>query len=174
MPLRPEEEQALRRLAAWKHRPRLPLSESDSAPSPQEVYAELMKAVFGPALREVGLRGSNGRFELPSAIYWAQLGFQKSAFSSGDEVQFTVNLTVIGRDEWAKQAAAKPHLGKAPAPSTHYGTWANQVRIGSLTPEGSDKWWRLIRGNDPDPVAADTLGDLLTYGVPWLRTHTGT
>jgi hypothetical protein len=148
------------------------VADVDGAPSPQEVYGQLMKEVFGPALRDVGLRGSNGRFELPSATHWALLGFQKSTYNSDDEVRFTVNLSAIRRDEWDAQAASKPHLGKRPAPSIHYGTWANQVRIGSLTPDGEDKWWRLGRGNDVDPVAADAVTDLLTYGVPWLREHT--
>jgi hypothetical protein len=53
-----------------------------------------------------------------------------------------------------------------------YGTWADQVRIGSLTSGGEDKWWRLVRGAEVDPVRDDALADLLTYGVPWLREHT--
>ena len=61
--------------------------------------------------------------------------------------------------------------GKRPTPTTHYGAWANQVRIGQLTPEGEDKWWPLLRGTDADSVTGDALGDLLMYGVPWLREH---
>jgi hypothetical protein len=45
-----------------------------AAISPQDVYADMMKTTFAPALRAAGLRGSSGRFELPSDIYWAQLG----------------------------------------------------------------------------------------------------
>ena len=51
-----------------------------------------------------------------------------------------------------------------------YGVRADQERIGKLTLEGDDKWWRIVRG--ADNVAAvrdDALNDLLTYGVPWLR-----
>jgi hypothetical protein len=127
-----------------------------------------MRGAFGPALRDAGLRGSGGRFALPSDVYWAQLGFQKSAYNSGDEVRFTVNLSVIRRDESASQRAAKPHLGKEPTPNNHDGSWATQVRIGTLTPEGEDKWWRIVRGSDTGPVRDDALTDLLTLGVPWL------
>jgi hypothetical protein len=133
-----------------------------------------MKEVLSPALRDVGLRGSNGRFELPSTTHWAELGFQKSIYNRDDEVRFTVNLSAIRRDEWDAQAASKPHLGKRPTPSIHYGTWANQIRIGSLTPAGEDKWWRLVRGVDVAAIAADVVADLLTYGVPWLRQHANT
>ncbi len=69
----------------------------------------------------------------------------------------------------AAQSAAKPYLGKRPKPSFHYGSWADQVRIGELTPTGADKWWRIVRGGNVTPVRVDALADLMTYGVPWLR-----
>lgn len=131
-----------------------------------------MRKAFAPALRSAGLRGSNGRFELPSEAYWAQLGFQKSAYSDGRELRFTVNLSVIGRTEWAAQIAARPYLGQRPTPNTHYGTWADQTRIGQLTPEGEDKWWRVVPDVGAGAIRDDVLADLLTYGVPWLREHT--
>jgi Domain of unknown function (DUF4304) len=102
-------------------------------------------------------------------VYWAQLGFQKSVYSDGQEVRFTVNLSVILRDEWIRQEAAKPYLGQRPTPTNHYGSWADQARIGSLTPDRADKWWRVVRGASSDDVRDDTLHDLLTYAVPWLR-----
>jgi hypothetical protein len=167
--LQPEDAEAVRRFQAWKYRRRQPPDASDAVTPPQEVYAGLMKTAFAPALRAAGLRGSGGRFELPSERYWAQLGFQKSAYSSGDELRFTVNVSVIPRDEWARQSAAKPYLGKQPKPNTEYGAWAQRVRIGHLVPSKGDKWWRIIRGSDADAVRDDTLHDLLTYAVPWLR-----
>jgi hypothetical protein len=36
----------------------------DGMPSPQDVYAGMMKTAFGPAFRSAGLRGSNGQFEV--------------------------------------------------------------------------------------------------------------
>ena len=165
--LQPEDAEAARSFRAWKHRRRQPVPTGDAITTPQEVYADLMKTAFAPALRAAGLRGSGGRFELPSERYWAQLGFQKSAYSSGDELRFTINVSVIARDEWARQSAAKPYLGKRPTPSTEYGAWARRARIGCLTPDGEDKWWRIIRG--AHAVRDDALHDLLTYAVPWLR-----
>ena len=166
--LTPDERVSFERFKAWKQRAKGAPSDI-RGPSPQEVYSEAMKATFGPLLRREGLRGSGGRFELPSEVYWAQLGFQKSAYSDGREVRFTVNLSVIRRDEWEAQIAAKPHLGERPTPNAHYGAWADQVRIGQLTPDGEDKWWRIVRGSDPSAMIDDTAHDLLDYGVPWLR-----
>ncbi len=81
--LRPEDAEAVRRFANWKHRRKTAVASDADADTPlsQAVYAELMRTAFGPALREAGLRGSTGRFELPSATHWGQLGFQKSAYS---------------------------------------------------------------------------------------------
>lgn len=145
--LRPEDRETVRRFGAWKHRPKVPVVRDSESPSPQQVYADLMKTTFAPALREAELRGSGGRFELPSETCWAQLGFQKSAYSDGQEVRFTVNVSVIRRDDWSAQVKSKPYLGRRPTPTARYGPWADQARIGQLTPDGEDKWWRLVRGD---------------------------
>jgi hypothetical protein len=102
--LSPESAEALRLFNSWKHRQRPPVPADDTAREPQHIYAELMKTDFAPALRKAGLRGSNGRFELGT------LGFQKSVSNSHDEVQFTINLSVIRRDEWTSYAATSSHL----------------------------------------------------------------
>lgn len=164
----PEDRSFLERFKAWKHRPKDFSAGTDSDPTSQQVYDVLMKESFTPALRGVGLKGSGGRFELPSEKYWAQLGFQKSAHSDTQALTFTVNLSVIGRDVWTEQASANPHLGKKPAPSTFYGSWAEQTRIGQLTPSGEDFWWWLRRGEDPRPVADHVVSILIDTALPWL------
>jgi hypothetical protein len=119
------------------------------------------------------MRGSGGRFEFPSDVVWAQMGFQKSTYSDSQEVRFTVNLSVIRREAWEEHRLGRQHLGEKPTPTLHYGAWADQVRIGTLTPEGGDKWWRIVRGVQSVTVLEDALHDLLTYGVPWLRERLG-
>lgn len=133
-----------------------------------QIYDELMKTTFAPALRGAGLRGSGGRFQLPSEDYWVQLGFQKSAFSDSAELKFTMNLSLISREVWAEHASRQPPLGKKPKPSTFYGSWAEQVRIGALTPSGEDLWWWLKQGEDPGPASEQVLSILLGLAVPWL------
>ena len=132
-----------------------------------------MKKSFAPALRAAGLKGSGGRFELPSEEYWSQLGFQKSAHSDSDSLKFTVNLSVISRQVWAEQLLARPQLGQKPKPSTFYGSWADQVRIGRLTSSGEDLWWWLNRGDDPSPVGEQVVSALLDLAVPWLVAKSG-
>lgn len=127
------DDSTLRRYLAWKYRRRVPVSDEDGLTSPREVYRDLVKSDFAPALRSVGLRGSNGRFKLPSTVCWAQLGFQKSWFSDRQEVRFTVNLSFVTTDEWERKRAELPHLPAAPAPTVRY--WLGQTveRIGWLT-----------------------------------------
>jgi len=50
------------------------------------------------ALRRLGFKGSGQRYELPSDVTWATLGFQKSAYSDSLAARFTINVTVISRD----------------------------------------------------------------------------
>ena len=166
--MKPEDRAFFERFKAWKHRPKDYTPGSAADPTPQQVYAHLMKESFAPALRAAGLKGSGGRFELPSEEYWSQLGFQKSSFSDSSALKFTVNLSVISRVAWAQETSAKLHLGKKPAPGTLYGSWANQVRIGQLTTSGEDLWWSLHRGDDPGPLAEQVVANLLDLAVPWL------
>jgi hypothetical protein len=88
-------------------------------------------------------------------------------------VRFTVNLSVIRRDEWTTQTAANLHQGQRPTPTIHYGSWADQSRIGTLTPSGEDEWWRIMRGVKVDDVRDDAIHDLLIYAVPWLGERVG-
>ena len=167
----PQDRAFLDKFKLWKHRPKDFTPGSDDDPTPQQVYADLMKTTFAPALRAAGLKGSSGRFEMPSDRYWVQLGFQKSAYSDSEELQFTVNLSVIDREVWADQLAGRPHLGKRPKPSTHYGAWAEQIRIGRLTPAREDLWWSLKRGEKPDAIAEQVISALLDLAVPWLAAQ---
>ncbi len=167
----PADRAFLDRFKAWKHRPKNHRPGTEGDPTPQQVYDQLMKESFAPALREVGMKGSGGRFELPSDTHWLLLGFQKSTFSDSDAVKFTVNLSAISRQTWKEQAAASPHLGVQPKPSTFYGRWAEQTRIGKLTPAGADLWWTLARGDDPSELVDNVVPVLLEVGVPWLRAR---
>jgi hypothetical protein len=54
MPLRPEHESAVRQLAVWKHRQRDETIRGDGRLSPRDVYADMMKTTFAPALRTAG------------------------------------------------------------------------------------------------------------------------
>lgn len=167
----PRDRACFDRFKAWKHRPKSHRAGTDDDPRPQQVYDQLMKYSFAPALREAGMKGTGGRFELPSDTHWLLLGFQKSTFSDSDAVKFTVNLSAISRQTWTEHAATSPHLGEQPKPSTFYGSWAEQIRIGKLTPTGEDLWWTLARGEDPSTLVDNVVPVLLEVAVPWLTAR---
>ena len=137
----------------------------------QEVYRRLLRDEVAPALRSVGLRGSAGRFAVPSTTHWVQLAFQKSQWSERDSVEFTVNTSVIARDAWSSMVAHDPWLGKDPSPTSSIGPPAVQSRIGSLRPGGGDHWWELTTGGPVEPILDDVMRDLFCLALPWLAAQ---
>jgi hypothetical protein len=167
-------ERDVQSVLAWKYRERPDVDDDDGQVAPQDVYRHLMNNDFAPALRAAGLRGSGGRFELPSRTHWVQLGFQKSSYSDRIELRFTINLFVVSRADWVREAARSSWLGSKPSPlSGSGGVVGEWARIGALLPtvdgRGGDTWWSLFRGVDPGPVQQDVLDDLRDYAVPWLK-----
>lgn len=150
---------------AWKSG-RRPGEPSDEPA--QEVYKRVLRDEVAPALRTVGLRGSSGKFAVPSTTHWAQLAFQKSYWSDRDSVSFTVNVSVIRRDAWASVVALDPWMGKEPSPTTHLGPPAVQSRIGFLRNEGVDHWWELTTGQPVEPILDEVMRDLFCLALPWL------
>ena len=84
----------------------------------QSIYQDIVKDSLSPALRQLGFKGSGGRYSLPCAHCWAQLGFQKSVYSDAEEVQFTANLQVVNTSDWAEARTERPYLPERPAPGT--------------------------------------------------------
>jgi hypothetical protein len=151
----------------WRTRKRVPASAVEV--TAQVMYQHLVKESLSPALRELGFRGSGGRYSLPCAHCWAQLGFQKSSYSGAKEVQFTAKLQVANTSAWEHGRSERPYLPERPAPGTIYGgDVAAYARIGDLTPDASDKWWRIHGDIDAAAVVADVIHDVREYAMPWL------
>jgi hypothetical protein len=160
----------------WSWRLRRRGDGGPDAPAPgdvtaQENYAVLVKDRLSPAFRELGLRGSCGRYELPLSVPgWALLGLQKSAYSDKAEIRFTLNLLVVSAATWSSAHEAKPYLPAKPSPGVRYGAGEQETRIGSIHPDDSgDKWWRVQAGPFPSGVAEDVIHDVAVVALPWLR-----
>jgi len=160
-----------RRHFAWIHRTRGARAETVSDTRSQDIYSRLIKETVSPAMRELGLVGSGGRYSLKSESHWALIGFQKSAYSDRDEVRFTVNLLAVGREPWDQLVRDKLWVGEKPTALVSYGSPVRQLRIGKLVDDGEDKWWRVYVGQDMTLIAADVLANLRDAGVPWLRAQ---
>jgi hypothetical protein len=124
--------------------------------SAQETYKAMLRDHVAPALRELGLTGSGSTYRLPDDHYWAQVGFQGSRYDEPREVAFTVNLSVVARDVWARAHDAFPRaLSARPAANVRPSLlcqadqgryWAD--RLGVVTPAASDLWWHVRAGED--------------------------
>jgi hypothetical protein len=139
------------------------------ATTTQDHYTVLIRDHISPALRQLGLKGSGGTYLLPDATHWAIIGFQRSIYGDRHETKFTINLTVVGRDDWGSARTTQPHLPKRPAPGTFYGNWLWQRRIGELMPSPHDYWWHFTPRTDLDALAADVIAAIRSYGLPAMR-----
>lgn len=149
-----------------------PDESAEPPPTALALYAAMMKDDVAPRLRRLGLKGSGGRFHLPSDTCWALLGFQRSAWNDADHVRFTVNLTCVAKAAWEAARETKG-LSERPRPNVHYGLFAPSTRIGALRPDlrpdlREDTWWDVRSGVATGPVADAVMHDIETHGLPWL------
>lgn len=151
----------------WRLRPRVTATDDVAVPA-QDLYAALIRDRISPALRAEGLIGSGGRYSLKSNTHWALVSFEKSAYSDRREIQFTINLCVVRKDECNALRVEHPYYPEKPSGSTIYGC-VMPTRIGSLVGDGSDKWWRVYHGQDVASVAANVLMNVRDAGLPWLH-----
>lgn len=137
----------------------------------------MLRDEIAPPLRALGFKGSGQSFYLPSETHWALLGFQKSSYSDS----FTINLTVVGKEEW--RATAKAIWPVAPIGSKPPGAnwslppmlearfggayWA--TRIGSLMPGNRDRWWPIDPDGDTRDVANAVLAEIAEVAIPAMR-----
>jgi hypothetical protein len=140
-------------------------------PTAQETYRDMVKTHLAPGLRALGFTGSGRNYELRCAEHWAMLGLQASQWSDSNELRFTVNLLVVSREVWERESAQRPYLGAKPTPNTHPGVFAWWARLGSLMPEGEDKWWSIRVGEKAEKLAAEVLQAIEVYGLPAMRAR---
>lgn len=137
----------------------------------KEAYAAMLKDVVSPGLRRLGFTGSGGRYLWPSDTHWAQIGFQKSMYGTEDAVSFTLNVSVVTKDEW-DQIRASFGGGKRPGPTLDYMTpgfyWK---RVGMLLPQPGDVWWNVDGQTDVTRLGADLVKLAETYAVPEIAAR---
>lgn len=135
----------------------------------QERLDRLIKAVWGPVLRELGLKGSGKIWTLPDERDWAMLGFQTSSASTGAEAKFTMNLLVVGKAEWDAMRTTAA-LAAKPSPNT-IALHRFAERAGQLT-HGRDHWYRLAGDGCNEQQVGTEVGDnLRNIIVPKLRSE---
>jgi hypothetical protein len=137
----------------------------------QQAFARMLKEEIAPALRRLGFRGSGQRFELRSETHWAVIGFQKFTWSDQDNVEFTLNLTVVGRDQWARAREERPHLPAKPSGNV-FANVGWEGRVADVIPDSSgDVTWAVSEATPAEAVAAEVVGVITDYVLPAFRKH---
>jgi hypothetical protein len=109
-----------------------------------------------------GFRRERGNFWLHRDGNWGLFHFQKSQFSSADDVRFTVELGAASErlrnyvPWWAE--------GRRPTITD----CLVRERIGSLAGQ-DDHWWTIGRDTALDGLGSDVRRYLTEYGLPFLR-----
>jgi hypothetical protein len=128
----------------------------------------MLRDEIAPALRRLGLKGSGQAYTIPSDTHWAVIGLQKFTWSDADRVEFTINLTVARKDEWAAAYASTPYIGKRPKPNVSGGpSW--WTRIGSVLPGDRERTWEVHAGAATEPVAGDVVATIRDHALPAMR-----
>jgi hypothetical protein len=164
-----EDEPWFQKWMSWRLRPKV--SAAEVARPVQESYKAMVKNLLSPELRAMGFKGSGGRYSLPSEECWALLGFQKSTYSDAVKLQFTVNLAVVTRSDWAALRASEPFHPEKPSAQLGTSKAGHNVRIGQLySDEPGDWWWSMRSDADSAEVASSVLDGIREYGLPWMRS----
>ena len=139
----------------------------------QDDYRAMIRDHVAPALREMGFKGSGQNYALPSETHWVSLSFQKSAYSDALQIAFTVQLLVVGKDEWEAIREANDH-----APDRPRGFWGAPARswTASYRPRPKESpggwmqiWWELEAGQPIEPLANLVISTVRNEALPRIR-----
>jgi hypothetical protein len=157
----------------WRLRNNIPIKPPfEGSATAQQQYKLMVDTTISPRLRELGFKGSGGRYELASASHWVLLGFQKSAYSDRQAIRFTVNLTAVARDVWAREVEEHPYYGKRPSTGAYYGATVPHDRIGRIAGH-EDTWWDVRADEETVVTATEVLAEIEEFGLPWFQRQMG-
>jgi hypothetical protein len=129
----------------------------------QDRFKLFLDSEIAPTLRKLGFRRERGNFWLHRDGSWGLLHFQKSQFSSADDVRFTVEVGAASE----RLRNYVPWWAEGRRPTITDCTV--RERIGFLAGE-DDLWWTIGRDTELDDLGSDVRRYVAEYGVPFLHT----
>jgi hypothetical protein len=90
------------------------------------------------------------------------VNFQASQWGSSEAGSFTINLGVTSPTLYS--AFTGREMPKSPASVL----WPVNKRIGHLTPDSRDLWWKVGDGTDIDQLGKEVAFTLAAYALPFL------
>lgn len=112
-------------------------------------------------LREHGFRKAGQSFSRQSPDCWQVVSAQKSAYSSAEEKNFTINFGICPKAvlEFSGRELERPPL---------YYTCPVRFRINRFIEDCKDKWWRVSDADSADAAIADVTSILNSKAMPFL------
>jgi len=128
-----------------------PVAMEQTDTTAQDVYKQMLREHVAPALRELGFGGapSRGNFRYETATHAAEVRFQKSRYSSKQEVDFWVNLYAVDIKtervywDWTLDGLAQ--------------LWGDRGE------------WTIYAGDPIEPVASQVVRSLRTHAWPAIQ-----
>ncbi len=110
-----------------------------------------MKSGIAPAVRDLGFKGSGGKFRIGRGDFTGWVYVQKSRWNTKAEVEFTFNVGVFYN-------LAQSHIK---------GIWGD--RIGHLLPDRRDKWWKFDSKESAGTVQEEAIKAVSRYALPAIE-----
>lgn len=120
-------------------------SKAGGTPTAQQAFADMMRNIIAPALRDLGFKGSVTRgFRCTNGVYTGGFWTQKSRYSTKEKVEFWVHLSAVHE----------------PTGSSYW-----NMQLHALIPRNeSFSHWTVRAGRPVEPVAANLLRVFRRYG----------
>jgi hypothetical protein len=119
----------------------------------------MFKDQIGPAIRQLGLRGSGMRYQLPAVDHFCTVGFVGARWSTWAVAEVTGQVSVIPRSAWKTKVADGRAHGSKPSAS-----YVDPHRSRSFR-----SYWTVSAGLPTDDVANEVIGAVRDRAVPWMR-----
>jgi hypothetical protein len=133
--------------------------------SAQDWFRLMIDMGLAPGLRVLGFVGAGRRYRMEIDGHLAEILILESQPLTTDRIRFTLQLRVLGRDEWTEQLRVRPYSAAKPASLPGW-----TAPIGALISVGGypvgELWWELEVGKPFDALAREVLTILRSFGIP--------
>jgi hypothetical protein len=113
-------------------------------------------------MKENGFKKKRRNFYKEENGVYQILNVQGSIFNDANEGRFTVNLGIFFPE--INKLVGIHHLQGVPTEPD----CTLRQRVGHLTPQGTDHWWRVQPGDPIEQIAEHLKSLVANYGLPWL------
>lgn len=125
----------------------------------QDACRSMFKDQIGPAVDQLGLRGSGMRYQLPAVDHFCTVGFVGARWSTWAVAEFTGQVSVIPRGAWEAKVANGRARGSEPSAD----------HVDPDRSRGFRSYWTVFAGLPTDEVASEVIGAVRDRALPWIR-----